>query len=481
MATVWRLDVTGGVDHHQEILIDDRTGVVLLAAANQTINRIVCDNNEALKDPNAADLAVHQPVPAPRVEGGAPPVRPTSTGLHVAGAVSDAVHRHRRRPDRDHRPRHRRGRQGGRLDRPAVLHRRGQLPYDERVLERHRDVLRHRPRRRDDVTGHELTHGVTDRNSAPLLGPVRRDQRVDLRHHGRDRRPPDPDAGDSPTNWQHRRGPAVYPEAIRNLQDPTVFGDPDRTRSPQCVAGPGGNHDNGGVHSNSGVGNKTAYLIMKGGTFNGQTITGIDAGDTYTKTAKLYLLVDQSLASGADYADLAAVLDQSCNALVGHRPGFTAADCANVHKATLATQLRSPRPTRPSRRTRGRLPGRRCRKTVLFDSETGAADAKFTSAAPQWTCGEDPYWGSNAHSGRGPWSNAQDPASSVMAPASESMVTASPRVPSAARRTCGSTTGTSSTTRSTLTASRSLRRRHGRGRRHRRRGRSGRRRRACRG
>ena len=37
--------------------------------------------------------------------------------------------------------------------------------------------------------------------------------------------------------------------------------------------------DNGGVHTNSGVGNKTAYLISQGGTFNGQTITGIDAGD----------------------------------------------------------------------------------------------------------------------------------------------------------------------------------------------------------
>ena len=48
--------------------------------------------------------------------------------------------------------------------------------------------------------------------------------------------------------------------------------------------------DNGGVHFNSGVGNKTAYLISQGGTFNGQTITGIDGGDTDTliKTARLY-------------------------------------------------------------------------------------------------------------------------------------------------------------------------------------------------
>ena len=37
--------------------------------------------------------------------------------------------------------------------------------------------------------------------------------------------------------------------------------------------------DNGAVHANNGVGNKTAYLISQGGSFNGQTVTGIDTGD----------------------------------------------------------------------------------------------------------------------------------------------------------------------------------------------------------
>ena len=31
------------------------------------------------------------------------------------------------------------------------------------------------------------------------------------------------------------------------------------------------NGDNGAVHVNDGVGNKTAYLISQGGSFNGQT------------------------------------------------------------------------------------------------------------------------------------------------------------------------------------------------------------------
>ena len=75
------------------------------------------------------------------------------------------------------------------------------------------------------------------------------------------------------------------------------------------------------MHSNSGVGNKTFYLASQGGTFNGQTITGIDTGDAnLTKSAKLWLLVDQTLSSGSDYADEAAVLDQSCQALQSARP-----------------------------------------------------------------------------------------------------------------------------------------------------------------
>ena len=78
--------------------------------------------------------------------------------------------------------------------------------------------------------------------------------------------------------------------------------------------------DEDGVHSNSGVGNKTFYLASQGGTFNGQTITGIDAGDpNLTKSAKLWLLVDQTLTSGSDYADKGAVLDQACAALQGTR------------------------------------------------------------------------------------------------------------------------------------------------------------------
>ena len=77
-------------------------------------------------------------------------------------------------------------------------------PFAERVLER-------QPRWStatgfasvDDVVGHELTHGVTDFESEPvLLRPVGRDQRVAVRRVRRVRRP-----------QQRRRGPTPPPRA----------------------------------------------------------------------------------------------------------------------------------------------------------------------------------------------------------------------------------------------------------------------------
>ena len=99
--------------------------------------------------------------------------------------------------------------------------------------------------------------------------------------------------------------------------------------------------DNGGVHVNDGVGNKTAYLISQGGTFNGQTITGIDVGDVgLAKTGLLYLEVIPRLTSGAQYADLGRTLVATCDELAGvGTGGFTADNCVAVRAAVAATQL----------------------------------------------------------------------------------------------------------------------------------------------
>ena len=67
------------------------------------------------------------------------------------------------------------------------------------------------------------------------------------------------------------------------------------------------------------------------------------------KAAHLYYLTDLALATGADYADLAATLSQACSELVGHRLAdghggqvvLTKTDCASVREAVAATRMTS--------------------------------------------------------------------------------------------------------------------------------------------
>ncbi|MCB9452716.1 MAG: M4 family metallopeptidase [Anaerolineaceae bacterium] len=187
----------------------------------------------------------------------------------------------------------------------------------------------------DDVVGHELTHGVTSRESNLFYyyqsGAINESfsdvwgEFVDLTNgSGTD------DAG-------HRwlMGEDVSPGgngAIRDMSDPTVFGDPDKMTSIYYYTG---NGDNGGVHFNSGINNKAVYLMVDGGSFNGQTVTGLGI----TKVAKIYYEVQTNLlTSGADYADLNDLLYQACLNLVG-TAGIVAGDCQEVQKATTAVEM----------------------------------------------------------------------------------------------------------------------------------------------
>ena len=120
--------------------------------------------------------------------------------------------------------------------------------------------------------------------------------------------------------------------AIRDMKNPPAFNNPDRMGSPLYYTGSG---DNGGVHTNSGVGNKAAYLITDGDTFNGYTVTGIGI----TKAAKVYYKAQTDiLTSSSNYAALGNALSAGCNLLVG-TDAITAADCDQVRKATYATEM----------------------------------------------------------------------------------------------------------------------------------------------
>jgi bacillolysin len=185
----------------------------------------------------------------------------------------------------------------------------------------------------DDVVGHELTHGVTQYTSGLFyyyqsgainesLSDVFGEFIDQTNGHGND------SAG---ARWVIGEDvPGIG--AIRNMQDPSAFSEPDKMTSPFYYLG---SSDNGGVHFNSGINNKAAYLMVDGGTFNGQTVTGLGI----PKVAKIYYEVQTHLlTSGSDYGDLGDALYQGCSNLVG-TAGITTSDCQQVRNATLAVEM----------------------------------------------------------------------------------------------------------------------------------------------
>lgn len=137
--------------------------------------------------------------------------------------------------------------------------------------------------------------------------------------------------------------------ALRDMWNPTCYGNPGKVSDPQYSCGPASS-DSGGVHNNSGVANHGYALLVDGGSYNGQNVTGIGL----TKAAHIYYRA-QSIYQGpsSDFAAHADALKQSCTDLIGvNLNGLTtgtasgevlnATDCAQVDKVALAVELRSP-------------------------------------------------------------------------------------------------------------------------------------------
>ncbi len=233
----------------------------------------------------------------------------------------------------------------------------------------------------DDVVGHELTHGVTEFTSNLFYyyqsGAINESlsdifgEFID-QTNGR---------GNDAAGVRWMVGEDIPGGGgIRNMQDPPAFDDPDRMTSPLYFVFA---DDNGGVHFNSGINNKAAYLMVDGGTFNGQTITGLGI----PKVARIYYEVQTHLlTSGSDYGDLYEALYQGCTNLVGVA-GITAADCQQVRNATLAVEMNVQpvagfNPDAPVCLA-GQTP-----VTVFFDNmESGTGNFAFSAAAgtPRWS------------------------------------------------------------------------------------------------
>ncbi len=143
-------------------------------------------------------------------------------------------------------------------------------------------------------------------------------------------------------------------------KDPSIIGGLRDMWDPQCYGNPGkvsdtlqyacATDDEGGVHTNSGVDNHAYALMVDGGHYNGQTLTGIGL----TKALHVYFRAKTVYQGPAtDFADHADSLEQACSDLVGVNlkslttggPSgeiINASDCAQVAKALLAVEMRSP-------------------------------------------------------------------------------------------------------------------------------------------
>ena len=393
--TVWRFDVGDGAAVRRLVLVDVRTGsVVMNADAIESIDRVVCDSANvpvASSSPCTAGFA--------RVEGGpASGVTDVNSAFEFAGAVSDFYDQIGGIDLTDAL-----GISVGGVKKLAATVRFCYLskpcPYANAFWNGQQMFYGDTYAGADDVVGHEMTHGIIDQYSELFYwgqsGAIN-ESLADIMGEIVDHRYATP--GDSATDW--RLGEDLPIGAIRDLETPSFGNQPDRMTSALYTANLSYS-DSGGVHTNSGVGNKTAYLISQGGTFNGQTITGIDTDAGLTKTATLYLEVIQTLTSGSDYANLATVLDQSCQDLIG-TAGFTNANCTAVHAATLATQLSVTPPNAPQPADAPATCPSGTTKRVLFDSETGDPASKFT-AGSSWNRGGSAGYGNNATSGRDAW------------------------------------------------------------------------------
>ncbi len=186
----------------------------------------------------------------------------------------------------------------------------------------------------DDVLAHEFTHGVTDyesnliyENASGAINESFSDvwgEFVDLTNGS--------GIDDPSVRWF--LGEDLALATIRNMANPPAFEDPDRLGSPYYVPheqNPADWNDYGGVHTNSGVNNKLCYLMTDGGTFNGETVSGmgIDAvADLY------YEATTNLLGPGAGWVDLFNALRQGAINL-----GWSQANRDNVYRACIAVEI----------------------------------------------------------------------------------------------------------------------------------------------
>lgn len=329
---VWRTEVkaAGRADIRQFVLVDARSGAVVVTF-NQVAdakNRQICDGANVPR----SDYTCGTAVPITRSEGqAATGIADVDLAYQYAGIVYDFFKTRFNRDSIDN--------AGMPLKQTVRFCDPAGCPYENAFWDGNQMVYGTGFASADDVVAHEMTHGVTERTANLFYwmqsGAINESisdvmgEYVDLTDGvGTDT---------AATRWLMGEDLPASIGAIRDMEDPPAFGDPDKMTSPNYYGSDLG--DNGGVHTNSGVNNKAAFLIADGGTFNGKTITGLGI----SKAAKIYYeLIANQLTSGSDYQDVFFDLPQSCQNLVGtvvDGSAITAANCQQVQNAVAATEM----------------------------------------------------------------------------------------------------------------------------------------------
>ncbi|HLT33508.1 MAG TPA: M4 family metallopeptidase [Aquaticitalea sp.] len=151
------------------------------------------------------------------------------------------------------------------------------------------------------------------------------------------------------TRWKIGEDATAFGGAIRDMWNPPCNGDPGKVTDGQYRCG---EFDSGGVHSNSGIPNHAYALLVDGGAYNGQVISGLG----FTKAAHIFWRAQNVyLTPTSDFTNLADALEAACSDLMGinlqglsttNFPAglsgqiLTASDLQSVTNAILAVELR---------------------------------------------------------------------------------------------------------------------------------------------
>ncbi|MCW2832987.1 MAG: Thermolysin metallopeptidase [Nocardioides sp.] len=155
-------------------------------------------------------------------------------------------------------------------------------------------------------------------------------------------------AKDQNSRWVIGEKSPAFGGAIRDMWTPTCYGDPGKVSDAEYYCS---SDDSGGVHGNSAVPNHAYALMVDGGTYNGQAITGLGLD----KSANVFFYAQHYMSETSDFVDMADALETACADLVGQpiqsikiTPGgstpaapITAGDCAQVLKVIAAVELRN--------------------------------------------------------------------------------------------------------------------------------------------